>query len=107
MRSSRVALSAIAVVALLGLHPAVALTLTNPGGINAGNASQFSDPDNQAAHIANGDGPSMSATWADRPIAAGAAPTTGAIPSAPRWSNSWYAPGLIIGDRWHYPPSAP
>jgi hypothetical protein len=107
MRPSRLILSAVAVTALLGLRPAVALTVTGQTGINAGNASQFSDPDDQAAHIANGGGPSMSATWADRTITSRAAATTSTIPAAPRWSNSWYAPGLIIGDHWHYPPTAP
>ena len=107
MRPSRIVLSAIAVAALLGLRPAAALTVTGQGGINAGNASQFSDPDDRAAHIANGGGPSMSATWADRTIAADPAPTTGPASAAARLSNDWYRPGLIIGDRWHYPPSHP
>ena len=107
MRPSRLALSAIAVAALLGLRPAAALTLTSPGGINAGNASQLRDPDVQADHLAAGGGPSMSATWADRTIAADPAPTADAFRAAPRLSGGWPTTGLIIGDRWHYPPIQP
>ncbi len=107
MRPSRLVLSAVAVAALLGLRPAAALTVSGQTGINAGNASQFSDPDEQAARIANGGGPSMSATWADRAITASPVTTTSTLPAAPRWSKSWYAPGLILGDRWHYPSTAP
>jgi hypothetical protein len=107
MRPSRLVLSALAVAALLGMRPAAALTLTTQGGINAGNASQFSDPDVQAARIANGGGPSMSATWADRMIVADPAGTTDAVPAAPHGLNGVRGPGLIIGDRWHYPPSQP
>jgi hypothetical protein len=104
MRFPRAALTALAVLLPLGLHPASALTLTGTGGVNAGNAAQFRDPDEQAAHIANGGGPSSSATWADRTIQS---ETSSAVAPIPLRPNPWPAPGLIIGDHWQYPPTKP
>jgi hypothetical protein len=92
-------------VALLGASPAHAFQVSGQSGINASGGAQFKDPDEQAAHIANGGGAELSSSWADRPIAASGPVSGSSARTGLQWSNQWYAPSLIIGDRWNYPPA--
>ena len=107
MNRTAVALSVLAASLLLALPSAHAFQVSGQSGTNADSGAQLRDPDEQAEHLANGSGPELSSSWADRPIVS-SGPAGGSAPSAAqRWSNQWYAPGLIIGDRWSYPPSKP
>ena len=108
MKRTAVALSVVAASLLLALPSAHAFQVSGQSGTNAGSGAQLRDPDEQAEHIANGSGPELSSSWTDRPIVSSGPAGSSAPPAtAQRWSNQWYAPGLIIGDRWNYPPSKP
>jgi hypothetical protein len=101
----RLLLPTMTIAALVGIGPAGAFTVQSQSGVDAGNAARFVDPDKQVEHIAGGDQPELSASWADRDIVpSSSGPAAPAAPPPGQWTKSWHAPSLIIGDRWTYPP---
>jgi hypothetical protein len=109
MRRSGFVLSVLTAAGLLGGQPAHAFSVSGSAGLNASNAAQLRDPDEQVEHIANGSGPEVSSTWTDRSITSSGALSAGSAvaPGPDRWSRSWYGPSLVIAGRWTYPPSRP
>jgi hypothetical protein len=109
MRLSRLILPALAIAALVGVQPAGAFSITDGGSLNSGAAAHLTDPDDQAAHIANG-GQALGESGDDRALpssGSSAGPASSATPGTARWSDSWFAKTDIIGGDWKYPPISP
>jgi hypothetical protein len=101
-----VLLSAGVLAAAAAIDPAFALTLTDRGGLNISGSTNFADPDELVAHIANIGGGTAMGMSTDRPIRsspAAASPQAAPPPAASELKNP-FPPSFFFGGTWQYPP---